>query len=43
MIRSTTDQWGVDLGKTPAARIVPEFKTGAEIRLNHDSSATTLV
>jgi glucose-6-phosphate isomerase len=37
------DQWGVELGKVLALRIVPEL-TGTEApRLEHDSSTNTLI
>lgn len=35
------DQWGVELGKTLAARILPELTEGAENR--HDPSTTSLI
>ena len=35
------DQWGVELGKVLAARIVPELQTGGE--LGHDSSTNELI
>jgi glucose-6-phosphate isomerase len=37
------DQWGVELGKKLALRIIPELKSEAEPRLNHDSSTNTLI
>ncbi|MGY2895741.1 glucose-6-phosphate isomerase [Deinococcus sp. UYEF24] len=37
------DQWGVELGKVLAAKIVPELKAGAEPDLKHDSSTNTLI
>jgi glucose-6-phosphate isomerase len=37
------DQWGVELGKALAARIIPELETGAESQLKHDSSTNTLI
>ena len=37
------DQWGVELGKALAARIIPELETGAECQLKHDSSTNTLI
>ncbi len=37
------DQWGVELGKALAARIVPELETGAEGPLGHDSSTNALI
>jgi glucose-6-phosphate isomerase len=32
------DQWGVELGKALAARIIPELERAAEHELTHDSS-----
>jgi glucose-6-phosphate isomerase len=37
------DQWGVELGKVLAARIVPELTADAEAALNHDSSTNALI
>jgi glucose-6-phosphate isomerase len=37
------DQWGVELGKVLAQRIVPELESVAEPRLGHDSSTNTLI
>ena len=37
------DQWGVELGKALAARIIPEFETGAKYQLKHDSSTNALI
>jgi len=37
------DQWGVELGKVLAQRIVPELEATHEPRLNHDSSTNTLI
>jgi glucose-6-phosphate isomerase len=37
------DQWGVELGKALAARIIPELEPGAEGQLAHDSSTNTLI
>ncbi len=37
------DQWGVELGKALAARIIPELEAGSESRLEHDSSTNTLI
>ncbi len=37
------DQWGVELGKALAERIVPELETGAERQLKHDSSTNMLI
>ena len=37
------DQWGVELGKALAARIIPELETTATGRLKHDSSTNALI
>ncbi|GHF33705.1 glucose-6-phosphate isomerase [Deinococcus metalli] len=37
------DQWGVELGKVLAGKIVPELATGTEPDLEHDSSTNTLI
>jgi glucose-6-phosphate isomerase len=37
------DQWGVELGKVLAQRIIPELESKAEPELGHDSSTTTLI
>jgi glucose-6-phosphate isomerase len=37
------DQWGVELGKVLAQRIIPELESKAEIRLEHDSSTNSLI
>src|SRR5262245_33921234 len=37
------DQWGVELGKVLANRIVPELETAADPQLSHDSSTNTLI
>jgi glucose-6-phosphate isomerase len=37
------DQWGVELGKVLAQRIIPELGGGAEPSLNHDSSTNALI
>jgi glucose-6-phosphate isomerase len=37
------DQWGVELGKVLAKRIVPELENQNEPRLDHDSSTNTLI
>jgi glucose-6-phosphate isomerase len=37
------DQWGVELGKALAARIIPELETGDECEPKHDSSTNTLI
>jgi glucose-6-phosphate isomerase len=36
------DQWGVELGKVLAKRIIPELKPGKQ-ELKHDSSTNTLI
>ena len=36
------DQWGVELGKVLASRIITELARGAQPRLNHDASTTAL-
>jgi glucose-6-phosphate isomerase len=37
------DQWGVELGKALAQRIIPELETTAEPSFNHDSSTNNLI
>jgi glucose-6-phosphate isomerase len=37
------DQWGVELGKALAQRIIPELESEAEPRLGHDSSTNALI
>jgi glucose-6-phosphate isomerase len=37
------DQWGVELGKVLAQRIIPELESRSEPVLNHDSSTNTLI
>ncbi len=37
------DQWGVELGKVLAARIIPELDDSKEPDLKHDSSTNTLI
>jgi glucose-6-phosphate isomerase len=37
------DQWGVELGKVLAQRIIPELESKAEPKLNHDSSTNNLI
>ena len=37
------DQWGVELGKVLANRIVPELESEAEPELNHDGSTNALI
>jgi glucose-6-phosphate isomerase len=37
------DQWGVELGKVLAQRIIPELESKEEPKLEHDSSTNTLI
>ncbi len=37
------DQWGVELGKVLAVRIIPELEDAAEPELKHDSSTNALI
>ncbi|HLI82859.1 MAG TPA: glucose-6-phosphate isomerase [Bryobacteraceae bacterium] len=37
------DQWGVELGKVLAQRIIPELESAAEPALGHDSSTNNLI
>jgi glucose-6-phosphate isomerase len=37
------DQWGVELGKVLAQRIVPELESKSEPQLGHDSSTNSLI
>ena len=37
------DQWGVELGKVLATRIIPELQSSAEPKLKHDSSTNVLI
>jgi len=37
------DQWGVELGKQLAQRIIPELTAGSEPPLDHDSSTNALI
>jgi glucose-6-phosphate isomerase len=37
------DQWGVELGKVLAQRIIPELESGVEPPLGHDSSTNNLI
>jgi glucose-6-phosphate isomerase len=37
------DQWGVELGKTLAQRIIPELESKSEPALRHDSSTNSLI
>jgi len=37
------DQWGVELGKALAQRIIPELESAVEPQLKHDSSTNALI
>jgi len=37
------DQWGVELGKILATRIIPELQSGGEPSPAHDSSTNALI
>jgi len=37
------DQFGVELGKVLAQRIIPELESEAQPQLGHDSSTNTLI
>jgi glucose-6-phosphate isomerase len=37
------DQWGVELGKALAQRIIPELENTVELKLDHDSSTAALI
>jgi len=37
------DQWGVELGKVLAQRIIPELESATELDLSHDSSTNNLI
>jgi glucose-6-phosphate isomerase len=37
------DQWGVELGKVLAQRIIPELDSQSEPALHHDSSTNNLI
>ena len=37
------DQWGVELGKALAQRIIPEIESAMEPKLAHDSSTNALI
>ena len=37
------DQWGVELGKALAQRIIPELEGASETKLEHDSSTNALI
>ncbi len=37
------DQWGVELGKTLALRVIPELQAANEPALAHDTSTNSLI
>jgi glucose-6-phosphate isomerase len=37
------DQWGVELGKALASRIIPQLESETEPELSHDSSTNALI
>ncbi|HXQ40330.1 MAG TPA: hypothetical protein VN821_03615, partial [Candidatus Udaeobacter sp.] len=37
------DQWGVELGKVLAQRIIPQLQSTAEPQLDHDGSTNALI
>jgi glucose-6-phosphate isomerase len=37
------DQWGVELGKVLAQRIIPELESRTEPKLGHDNSTNNLI
>ena len=37
------DQWGVELGKALAQRIIPQLESADEPKLEHDSSTDNLI
>ena len=37
------DQWGVELGKVLASRVIPELESASEPALAHDSSTNALI
>ena len=37
------DQWGVELGKALAQRIIPQLESKTEPKLEHDSSTNALI
>jgi glucose-6-phosphate isomerase len=37
------DQWGVELGKVLAKRMIPELESQEELTLDHDSSTNNLI
>ena len=43
LMTGTFEQWGVELGKVLAQRIIPELESQAEPSLGHDSSTNNLI
>ena len=37
------DQWGVELGKALAAKVIPELQSDEDPELGHDSSTNALI
>jgi glucose-6-phosphate isomerase len=37
------DQWGVELGKVLAQRIIPELESSRDPKLEHDTSTNNLI
>ncbi len=37
------DQWGVELGKALAQKIIPQLESSSEPKLEHDSSTNALI
>ena len=37
------DQWGVELGKVLAQRIIPELSAASDPKLEHDGSTNALI
>ena len=42
-LKVSVDQWGVELGKVLAQRIIPEIESQTEPQLGHDSSTNNLI
>ena len=42
-LQGSFHQWGVELGKQLAERIIPELKSKGETTLSHDSSTNNLI
>ena len=43
LLSSREDQWGIELGKVLAQRIIPELESEVRPSLNHDSSTNSLI